>query len=226
MKNKNLISISFLLIFLLILYYITSSFTEAITSVDMEGNVIEIIVFGKVFTGNSLFYSNIHSFLKNLAIIFLGISIYFALRLDLNKCIYIGIMGCVFMIGPIFYVSEVKNLLGNLIAPLIIYIVYGFLVLKRFKLDYDEESLIRREVLKMGTVNPDVNLTPISKNLSIDKGTVVKIVKKMIRNKEIYAEYFRISKKIAFNIKANLEEIDRLMELYHKWEEQTIGKKV
>ncbi|MFW9938638.1 MAG: hypothetical protein ACFFD5_13405 [Candidatus Thorarchaeota archaeon] len=226
MKNKNLISITFLLIFLLFLYYISSSFTGAITSVDMEGNVIEIYFFGKVFTGNSLFYSNIHSFMQNLVIIFLGISIYFAFRLDLNKTLYIGIIGCLFMIGPIFYVSELKHLLGKIIVPLITYIVYGFLVLKKVKPNYDEETIIRSEILKMGTVNPDVNLKLISKKLSIDRSTVVKIVKKMISNKEIYAEYFRISKKIAFNIKANLEDIDRLMELYHKWEEQTIGKKV
>ncbi|MFW9896740.1 MAG: hypothetical protein ACFFD7_13120 [Candidatus Thorarchaeota archaeon] len=46
----------------------------------------------------------------------------------------------------------------------------------------------------------------------------------MIKNEEIFAEYFKITKKFAFNISANIESIDKLMELYPKWEEEKIMK--
>jgi hypothetical protein len=46
----------------------------------------------------------------------------------------------------------------------------------------------------------------------------------MIKNNEIYAEYFQNTKTIVFNQLANLEEIDQLMTLYLKWEENKFGK--
>ena len=48
----------------------------------------------------------------------------------------------------------------------------------------------------------------------------------MIQNNEIYAEYFQNTKKFAFNIKANTEEIDKLMEKFLEWETEHMGKKV
>jgi len=47
----------------------------------------------------------------------------------------------------------------------------------------------------------------------------------MIKNKEIYAEYFTSSKSVAFNQQANIDEIDKLMEVYKEWEEKKVGKK-
>lgn len=47
----------------------------------------------------------------------------------------------------------------------------------------------------------------------------------MVSNKKIYAEFFYIMKKIAFNKKANIEEIGKLMDKYIEWETEHIGKK-
>jgi hypothetical protein len=46
----------------------------------------------------------------------------------------------------------------------------------------------------------------------------------MLKNNDVYGEYFPSSQSLAFNQQANLEEIDRLMESYKDWEEKKFGK--
>lgn len=47
----------------------------------------------------------------------------------------------------------------------------------------------------------------------------------MIINEQIYTEYFEVSKALAFDQQANINEIDQLMDTYKQWEEGKIGKK-
>jgi len=47
----------------------------------------------------------------------------------------------------------------------------------------------------------------------------------VITNKEIYATYFRSSKSLAFDLQANIDEIDKLMSTYKDWEEEKVEKK-
>lgn len=54
---------------------------------------------------------------------------------------------------------------------------------------------------------------------------IIDIVKVMINNNEIYAQYFSSTKALAFDQQANIAEIDKLMETYKEWEEKEIGKK-
>jgi hypothetical protein len=91
---------------------------------------------------------------------------------------------------------------------------------------YEEEARIRKEILVLGTKYTDFKVKKVSKNCSSDKNTIIKITKKMVKNKEIYADYFKISKKFVFNNKANTEEIDKLMEMFSEWETERIGKKI
>ena len=58
-----------------------------------------------------------------------------------------------------------------------------------------------------------------------DVQLIVDIVKDMIDNKEIYAQYFSSTKSVAFDQQANIDEIDRLMATYKEWEEKEVGKK-
>jgi len=54
---------------------------------------------------------------------------------------------------------------------------------------------------------------------------IISTVKEMIRNQEIYAKYFESNKAVAFDQQANIEEIDNLMAIYKKWEDNEFGKK-
>ena len=47
----------------------------------------------------------------------------------------------------------------------------------------------------------------------------------MIKNKEIYAEYFKSTQSVVFDKQTNIDEIDKLMEAYKEWEEKEVGKK-
>ncbi|MHA1257869.1 MAG: hypothetical protein ACTSPS_19980 [Promethearchaeota archaeon] len=48
----------------------------------------------------------------------------------------------------------------------------------------------------------------------------------MITNSEIYAEFSKTNQVILFDLKTNIEEIDSLMEVYKKWEQEDYGKKI
>ncbi|KKN28252.1 hypothetical protein LCGC14_0856330 [marine sediment metagenome] len=47
----------------------------------------------------------------------------------------------------------------------------------------------------------------------------------MIKNNEIYGQYFKSSNSIVFNQQANIDELDKLMLIYQEWENKQIGKK-
>ena len=72
--------------------------------------------------------------------------------------------------------------------------------------------------------NPDFTLKDVAKKCLVDKNSVINVVNSMASNKEIYAEYFYVTKKFAFNKKANIEEIDHLMSNYQEWEKNQLGK--
>jgi hypothetical protein len=94
----------------------------------------------------------------------------------------------------------------------------------RFKSDLQETALIRKTILELGTKYPRLQVKEIAETCKIDVNTITKIIREMIRNNEIYAQYFKSTNSVAFNQQANIEEIDKLMKVYSKWEEKETGK--
>ncbi len=85
---------------------------------------------------------------------------------------------------------------------------------------------IKKTVLNLSTKFTRLEIREIAEKCNLDnEDLIIEVVRKMINNKEIYAEYFRSSNSILFNQQANIEEIDRLMATYKEWEEKGIGKK-
>ena len=81
-------------------------------------------------------------------------------------------------------------------------------------------------VLELGIKFTRLEIREIGEKSSIDdEDIIIEVVKDMIKNKEIYAEYFSSSKAIAFDQQANIEEIDKLMAIYKKWEDKKVSKK-
>jgi len=111
------------------------------------------------------------------------------------------------------------------ITPIMYFGVFIFTTLLKIIPNYREHSRIKREILDLGIKYPDFKLKEVSQKCYVDKNTIINVTKKMIKRKEIFAEYFSISKKFAFNISANIAEIDRLMAIYKEWEKETLGKK-
>ncbi|TFF88966.1 MAG: hypothetical protein EU550_00225 [Promethearchaeota archaeon] len=58
-----------------------------------------------------------------------------------------------------------------------------------------------------------------------EKELIVSTINSMIENEEIYAEYFKSTETLKFDKNTNIKEIDKLMEVYKKWETEGIGKR-
>lgn len=85
---------------------------------------------------------------------------------------------------------------------------------------------IKKTVLDLGTKFTRLQINEIAEKCGLkDEERIISTVKEMIKNKEIYAEYFLSSRAVAFDQQANIEEIDKLMEAYKEWEEKKVGKK-
>ena len=88
----------------------------------------------------------------------------------------------------------------------------------------EEEAIVRRKIIEYGGKIARLKIKDISEKTNVNNSTVLKILIEMIKNQEIYAEYFKSSKTVAFNQIANLEKIDALMKLYEDWEHQKLKK--
>lgn len=84
---------------------------------------------------------------------------------------------------------------------------------------------IKSMILKLGTMFPRLQINEIAEESGENEEQIILTVREMIRGQEIHAKYFESSKSVAFNQQANIEEIDKLMEHYKKWEKEGIGKK-
>jgi len=87
-------------------------------------------------------------------------------------------------------------------------------------------SKVRKTILDMSTRFTRIEIREINVVSGIDNDKlIINMVKEMINNKEVHAQYFTNSNSLVFNQQANIDEIDRLMELYSEWEEKRIGEK-
>ena len=85
---------------------------------------------------------------------------------------------------------------------------------------------IKKVVLELGVKFARLQIAEISEVCNIDDvQLIVDTVKDMVKNREIYAQYFSSTKSVAFDQQANIEEIDKLMNTYKNWEDKEIGKK-
>ncbi len=70
------------------------------------------------------------------------------------------------------------------------------------------------------------SITEISEKSGIkDESLIIKLIVEMIRNKEIYAEYFDVTKSVVFDQQANMREIDKLLDAFKEWEQEHFEKK-
>jgi hypothetical protein len=166
----------------------------------------------------------------------IAISSVFPFFLSLNKTILFESIGLSFLVTtmilplvllPFELISPyLEDIFSNFIFPSILSGILIFLIIFKIKPDYKGQAVVRKTVLSFSTKHSDFKLYKLAKLCSVDKDFIKSVVKKMIQNNEIYAEYFNNTQKFAFNIKANVEEIDKLMALYDAWEIEHVGKQL
>ena len=140
-------------------------------------------------------------------------------------CIAIGFNLIIYPGNPpsieltVFYFLGLQMWAGFLI------INFSLIVLYLFRGGFKVNPKIRRTILDLATKYARLEVREISEKCKIDRANIIDVIKQMIDNNEIYAEYFSSSKTVAFNRQANIAEIDNLMKIYQKWEEEQFKKK-
>lgn len=236
MEKKKSYLIGIIYIFSYVIFLITGFEYEIYTFYRLSQNI-----FG--YAPQSSW--DIFNFVGNLFIIFSIISVFF---FNIKKAIITGLIGSVIILFGLIFLL-ISNLIGNIypipyelyssygdhyILPIVNYVSF-FLVLIFFIINFyshhllkkrnvEEEALIKRKVLDYGTKATRLKIRDISDRTNVDKDTTIKVLRAMIKNKEIFAEYFSSSKTVAFNQLANVDQINDLMEIYREWEQEKIEK--
>ena len=95
---------------------------------------------------------------------------------------------------------------------------------KLYTVDKNTQFKIRKSVLNFGIKGGRLEIKEIAEETGKDRTIIIPVVKEMIKNKEIDAEYFKSSKSIVYNRQTASGEIDELIEEFKKWEEEKPGK--
>jgi len=92
---------------------------------------------------------------------------------------------------------------------------------KKPKIDHNKIRQIKKVILDLGFKVSFLEIEEIIERTNLyDKELIENVIRNMIKNSEIHAEYFPVSKAIAFDLQANVEEIDKLMKIYRDWEKK------
>jgi WD40 repeat protein len=88
------------------------------------------------------------------------------------------------------------------------------------KIRRQEQEIIKKRILQLGMKYNRLDIREISEQAQVlDLNLVDLVIKEMIKNEEIYGEYFESSKSLVFDKRMNIKEIDNLMAKYKEWEE-------
>ncbi len=70
-----------------------------------------------------------------------------------------------------------------------------------------------------------LQIPEIAEKCGEEEDCIIIVAQDMIENKKIYAEYFKSTKSLVFDQRANIDEIDDLMKKFEEWEKEKIEKK-
>lgn len=86
-------------------------------------------------------------------------------------------------------------------------------------------AIIKKIVLNLGARFLRLEIRDIAEKSKLNIKKVEDVVSEMIRNNEIYAKILEDIKVVEFNQNANVDEMDKLLEIYELWEQKSIKKK-
>ena len=178
-----------------------------------------------------------------LGFIFILISVLYLYRFRIRKAIIFGVVGTItFAINaldsiisyPVYSESPypLPNEKNQLIISIfiILFCVFTNIILlfllrsEKKELKFEDEIIIKKTILDLGTKFTRLETREISEKSGYDSDSIVKVLNSMISNEEIYAEYFKSSKTVSFDQRVNIDEIDELMALFRSWEEDHYEK--
>ncbi|TFF97431.1 MAG: hypothetical protein EU547_04305 [Promethearchaeota archaeon] len=231
--------------FIVIIFFNLSYFSESTNpsvfghfKVILEDESLASIIEYSISGANLFFATGL------IELLIFAISCFFFYRYQINKGIISVIIGIFIHTGNYIYAffnainfNPDPNryiFIGLRLKPqfLIIFIPYlvlfsmiTYLAITKYRENNRNISQIKKTILYLSTKYPELEIREIAEKSGEYPDLIIEIVKKMIEDNEIYAEYFGKSKMVAFDKQANINEINSLMEIYNQWETNEIGKK-
>jgi len=153
-------------------------------------------------------------------------------RLEFERALKYGIISTASIIIDLIVFLTIYHLPANLeITYYTIMIVSSITIINiymLFSINYLNERdkrVIKKLLLDLGTQYSRLEIVDIAEKSSMNREKVERIVIEMLNKKELYGEYLASKNIIEFNVELNIEEIDSLLEIYKKWENQVFLKK-
>ena len=99
------------------------------------------------------------------------------------------------------------------------------MLISRLTESREKRESVKRKILDLGTQFTRLEIKEISEKCDEDYELIIRIIKSMISNREIYAEYFNSTKTIAINQQANIEHLDDSLSKINPFEKKDSKKK-
>jgi len=163
---------------------------------------------------------------------FLFISLITLFRLEFGRALIFGLISTVLIIFElnIFLIiyqlptnSEITYYTILILSSITIINIY-FIFSLYYHNERDKRS-IKKLLIDLSTQYSRLEIVDIAEKSSMNREKVERAVIEMLNKKELYGEYFASKKIIEFKVELNIEEIDSLLEIYKKWENQVFFKK-
>ncbi|MHA2087991.1 MAG: PCI domain-containing protein, partial [Promethearchaeota archaeon] len=161
-----------------------------------------------------------------LEILFIFTSLLFLHTMKLQLSIVTGLIGCVLIgFNNIFMllIKQSNPQLPNnnfqlsifypvgLVSWIIICIIIVKILISKLKENKLNNVNIKKQILELGSQYSRLELRELSEKIGEDNESLKRIVISMIRNNEIFAQYFNNTKTLVLNQQANLEQLEQLI---------------
>jgi hypothetical protein len=194
----------------------------------------EILIFNRYYY--TILSTPFYGYMVGVTVILIfpaSISSYLYLRLKLRMGRIFGAITA-FLVIIILILRIIINIQYSYITSIsfsfIILIIAGItscvIVIRSFILKSKELDIfsIQKTILELSTKFTRLRVPELAEKCSVDDTTIVKVIRNMIKNHEIYADFFKSSQTIAFDQQRNIDELDQLMQTYLKWEKKEFDK--
>jgi hypothetical protein len=153
-------------------------------------------------------------------------------RLEFRRALVFGLISAASIIIDLIVFLRIYQLPANseityytIMITSSIVIINIYLLFSIYYHNERDKRVIKKILLDLGTQYSRLEIVDIAEKSSLNREKVERVVIEMLNKKELYGEYLAPKKIIEFNVELNIEEIDSLLEIYKKWENQVFFKK-
>lgn len=166
----------------------------------------------------------------SLSLVFTSLVLLF--RLEFGNALIFGLISTASIIIDLIVFLTIYHLPANsgityytIVITSSIIIINVYLLFSIYYQNERDKRVIKKILLDLATQYSRLEIVDIAEKSSINREKVERVVIEMLNKKELYGEYLASKKIIEFNVELNIEEIDSLLEIYKKWENQVFFKK-